>query len=597
MPEATVDYLTRISFSIYENRGVYALLIGSGLSRAAEIPTGWEITVDLIRRVAMAQGEEEQPDWVSWYREKAGKEPDYSELVGELGLSREERRSILHSYIEPSDEDREEGRKLPTAAHYAIADLVQSGYVRVVITTNFDRLLESALRERGIEPTVVASPDMLKGAEPLIHSDCFLFKLHGDYKDARILNTESELSKYPRKYDLLLDRIFDEHGLVVCGWSGEWDHGLHAAIMRSPSRRYSMFWASRGEPGELAKELISHRDGVTAPITDADCFLGEVRNRIQILAQTHRQNPQSIDLLVNSTKRYLGKPEYRIQLDELFASESRSLVDKLNSANLNVHENVGPEEFRRRVAIYETTSESLARMLGVLGRWGDESELTLVMNIVRFVCSHASEEMSGKVIWLNLRSYPAVLLVTAYGIGLVHNERWSTLHRFLSSEIESGANESLRRIVETLFLGSWAGGENGYWQQLEGMERHITALSEHLCGIFEKWGDSHLGVVPDFEQLYESWEILGSLIYCERYSVEELQPKLPRGTMGDFSWTPVGRSGWNHRTRSKIVRQIQNDELQQELLGAGFSMGQSQHLQESIGNFQRISGNFMWRGF
>ena len=62
MTEVTIDHLTRISFSIYENRGVYALLVGSGLSRAAEIPTGWEITVDLIRRVAMAQGEKEQPD-------------------------------------------------------------------------------------------------------------------------------------------------------------------------------------------------------------------------------------------------------------------------------------------------------------------------------------------------------------------------------------------------------------------------------------------------------------------------------------------------------------------------------------------------------
>ena len=84
--------LIRLAFSIYENRGVYALLIGSGLSRAAEIPTGWEITIDLIRRVAMAQGKEDQADWVSWYREATGKEPDYSELVGELGLSAPERR-------------------------------------------------------------------------------------------------------------------------------------------------------------------------------------------------------------------------------------------------------------------------------------------------------------------------------------------------------------------------------------------------------------------------------------------------------------------------------------------------------------------------
>ena len=59
----TGDPLTQLAFSVYENKGVYALLVGSGLSRAAEIPTGWEITLDLVRRVAAAQNTEDQDDW------------------------------------------------------------------------------------------------------------------------------------------------------------------------------------------------------------------------------------------------------------------------------------------------------------------------------------------------------------------------------------------------------------------------------------------------------------------------------------------------------------------------------------------------------
>jgi hypothetical protein len=43
------DPLIQLAFSLYENKGVFAVLLGSGLSRAAEIPTGWEITLDLIR--------------------------------------------------------------------------------------------------------------------------------------------------------------------------------------------------------------------------------------------------------------------------------------------------------------------------------------------------------------------------------------------------------------------------------------------------------------------------------------------------------------------------------------------------------------------
>ena len=59
------DALTRLAFSIY-GPGVYALLVGSGLSRGAGILTGWEVTLDLIRRIAVAQGESEQPDWAVW---------------------------------------------------------------------------------------------------------------------------------------------------------------------------------------------------------------------------------------------------------------------------------------------------------------------------------------------------------------------------------------------------------------------------------------------------------------------------------------------------------------------------------------------------
>lgn len=141
------DTLTQISFSVFENKGVFAVLLGSGLSRSAEIPTGWEITLDLVRRVATAQGVTDQADWAKWYNTATGKEPNYSDLLEDIASTPDERRSILHSYIEPTDEEREQGKKVPTPAHHAIAALVRAGFIRVIITTNFDRLMENALRE------------------------------------------------------------------------------------------------------------------------------------------------------------------------------------------------------------------------------------------------------------------------------------------------------------------------------------------------------------------------------------------------------------------------------------------------------------------
>ena len=40
-----------------------------------------------------------------------------------------------------------------------------------------------------------------------------------------------------------------------------------------------------------------------------------------------------VELLINSTKRFLSKPEYRIQLNELLAAETDRLIVQLNSAD------------------------------------------------------------------------------------------------------------------------------------------------------------------------------------------------------------------------------------------------------------------------
>ena len=53
-----------------------------------------------------------------------------------------------------------------------------------------------------------------------------MIKLHGDYLDTRIKNTEPELAAYDKALDEMLDRIFDEYGLIVSGWSGDWDIAL-----------------------------------------------------------------------------------------------------------------------------------------------------------------------------------------------------------------------------------------------------------------------------------------------------------------------------------------------------------------------------------
>lgn len=259
-----IDPILSLSFSIHANQGVYALLLGSGVSRSAGIPTGWEVVVDLIRKLAHLNNEDCEPDAATWYKNKYQEEPDYSKLLNSIAKSPSERSQLLKSYFEPTKEEREQGLKVPTATHKAVASLVVEGYIRVILTTNFDRLMEKALEEVGINPTVIGTPDAINGAMPLTHTKCLIIKMHGDYLDTRIKNTPTELEQYDERLDSLLDRVFDEFGLIVCGWSGEWDTALRSAIERCPSRRFTTYWAARKEPRGLAKDLFKRRD-YTAP--------------------------------------------------------------------------------------------------------------------------------------------------------------------------------------------------------------------------------------------------------------------------------------------------------------------------------------------
>ena len=219
-----------LAFGVASSPGVYALVIGSGVSRSAQIPTGWEIVLDLVRKLAAAEGDDPEPDPARWYSSKYGEAPQYSALLEQLGPKGAERQSLLRPYFEATEEEKAEGMKTPTEAHRALADLVASGLVRVIVTTNFDRLLETALESAGVTPAVIATADQVAGALPLAHSGCTVVKVHGDYLDARIRNSDRELAEYePRgrptaRSDLRrirLDRLRVVRRLRCCATGGD----------------------------------------------------------------------------------------------------------------------------------------------------------------------------------------------------------------------------------------------------------------------------------------------------------------------------------------------------------------------------------------
>lgn len=582
-----IDPILSLAFSIHANKSVYALLLGSGVSRSAGVPTGWEVVLDLIRKLAHVKGEDSEPDPTAWYTQAFGKEPDYAELLDELVKSSPERSRLLRAYFEPTDEERERGAKVPSEAHKAIASLVAKGYVRVILTTNFDRLLEEALAGEGVVPTVISTPDAAEGAIPLIHSNCTIVKLHGDYLDTRIKNTPKELAAYDEKINAIIDRVFDEFGIVVCGWSAEWDAALRAALERCKSRRYSTYWAARSEPKGTVKRLIDLRRAEVVSIKTADAFFRQIRENVLALESFDHPHPLSAKVAVANLERYISDDRYMILLRGLVMEETERVYTKIIGPDLPIR-SAAPDAatIPARATYYEAITDTLLQLLIRGCYWGEQRHESLWIECIERL---ANPERGGEsyVAWLEMKRYPALLLLYGGGIAALASSRYETVMGLLT---RACINEDGKDLPAVSKLNPFKIMNLDIGQSLPGMERHYTPLSDHLRRhLFPKLKD-FAPREDQFERLLDRFEYVLALAYLD-YRVKE----------GLRVWVPVGRFGWRFRDNGRGIAVEIGAEIEQfggkwPLLMAGLCGGSLEQLRSVKSSLDEFVKELRWDG-
>ncbi|RQG99862.1 SIR2 family protein [Paraburkholderia dinghuensis] len=504
MLEPTVS----LAFAIQSNKGTFGLLLGSGISRSSGIPTGWEIVLELVRKVATLSGEDCEPDPAAWYAEKFGEQPDYGKLLDMVAKTPSERQALLRPYFEPTENERDQGLKMPTKAHRAIAKLVAAGYVRVILTTNFDRLMERALEDEGISPVVISSADHVEGAQPLAHMHCCVVKVHGDYLDTRIRNTPTELETYDEKMNAFLDRVFDEFGMVVCGWSADWDVALRAAMERAPSRRYSTFWATRGALGQAAQDLVAWRGGNIISTTGADELFVDLESKVTSIEEFNKPHPLSRDIAVASTKRYLRSPEGRIQLSDLIHGLARDLADQIGTGELaQVNIQVDSASVTKRVRTYDALSSTLVAVAEICGHWGDESTAKCLARARERI--YAAPPQGGQTLWLDYMRYPATLITYAAMLGASISSNFAAMSSLLKGSIKRFGRDVPvgQRIPPFGMLGN---GQD-WGRLLEGMGQRYAPLNDWLHDVLWREIGYEFTSKDEFSRHFDHVEILLAL--------------------------------------------------------------------------------------
>jgi hypothetical protein len=525
-----IDPLLSLAFGLHSNKGAYALLLGSGVSRSAGITTGWEIVLDLIRKLAAMKGEDCEPDPASWYEKVFRDEPNYDTLLSAVAKLPAERSQLLRQYFEPTDADREQGLKVPTNAHKAIAKLVSSGHIRAIVTTNFDRLLEQALESIGITPTIISTPDTVEGALPLIHTTCTLVKIHGDYLDTRIKNSPAELCKYDKRLNRLLNRIFDEFGLIVSGWSAEWDEALRAALERCKTHRFGTFWTVREKTTDHAERLIKHRQAETIKIEDANSFFQQLEEKVTALDEVSKHHPLSVKIAAATLKRYIVDDRYKIALHDLVMSETERVYNELQRPKFSLSDRqIDKETVSKRIASYEALIEILVGLFATGCYWGErQHEYLWCKCLERLV--NLPIGVNANEIWNRMQRYPALRLLYAGGMTCLIADHYETFAALLTRVSVRSLGEE-RPLVTNLYPQSVI--ETGVAQMLPGMERHYTPGSDRL---FMTLRDALREFFPDdevYQKTFDRFEYLRALVQGDY--LEKLGKRI-WGSPGCFAW-------------------------------------------------------------
>jgi hypothetical protein len=515
---AQLDPRVSLAAALESQPGVYALLIGSGVSTGAGVPTGWGVVDSLVRRVAVASGEKLDStfDAETWWSTNGDGQPlGYSSILERLGPTRAARRALLAGFFEPTDEDRENELKVPSAAHRAIANLVRAGRIRVIVTTNFDHLLERAIEAEGVSVQVIATDSAVAGMEPLPHMQCTIVKLHGDYTSLDQRNTVDELSAYPKNTKGLLARIFDEYGLVISGWSGEWDPALVTALEASGNRRYPLFWVAKSTPGEVAKRILSRSGAALIEGATADEFFPDLLERVQAL-ESMADSPDSTNMALARLKRALPDPTKHIEVRDLLDNE----LTKLSAVVKEVADSGQPAGWQAMedgLRLLLAGSSTLIRLYStgiVLDRDRQHDDLWVYV-LQRAMAVRRPDYMNNW--WKNYLHYPALLLMRAATMAaLLANHEGVAKRVMQDASWSTPYEESGRPMPAWLLLHPWTVTDH---EQLNSIPRlHLERQKWHWPAsklVREDLEPLMAPIVGDenYERLYHRAEYRAALAY------------------------------------------------------------------------------------
>lgn len=249
-----MDNLVPLITNLATKNKHYVVFAGAGLSRDADVMSGWDILIETLKPLFLEERKLEKPpeDYTTvieeWYlKHKTYKKMGYSDILKLMYEGDVERREYLKKFFIDV---------IPGESHKQLAQMVNNQLIRFIFTTNFDDLIEKALDELGINDyDVISNDDQLNESYSWDKvNTCRIYKLHGDYRSGKIRNTIEEVKELSPAISEDFQYIINRHGMITIGYAGR-DEGVMGHFLNRAPFPYPFYWQYKTYPSTDDKEF------------------------------------------------------------------------------------------------------------------------------------------------------------------------------------------------------------------------------------------------------------------------------------------------------------------------------------------------------
>ena len=244
--------------------GRYCFILGSGASKAAGIKTGVDMAKEWLNELNNIYTTEELRARMERLNVK-NIEPNSDNYFSIYELRYEPEYREGNAYLE-----KEIDKGQPSLGHYTLAKILADGYHNLVITTNFDSLVEDSLFIYTDKRPIVVGHESLTEYINMNSKRPIVAKLHRSLYFGPF-NSEEDTAALVGRWGETLKAAFNLYTPVVIGYAGG-DQSLMTFLESDDCHTKGLYWCYRkgSYPPKRIVDLVKKRDGRLVPIDGFD---------------------------------------------------------------------------------------------------------------------------------------------------------------------------------------------------------------------------------------------------------------------------------------------------------------------------------------